>query len=32
MFRIALLGDDTADVDALVRDVVDFVINHPGRA
>jgi AcrR family transcriptional regulator len=31
MFRIALLGE-TDDTDALVRDVVDFVINHPARA
>jgi AcrR family transcriptional regulator len=28
VFRIALVGDNT-DVDALVRDIVDFVVEHP---
>ena len=28
MFRIALL-DDAGDVDALVREIVDFVVDHP---
>ncbi len=30
MFRIALLGD-TTDVDALVRDIVNFVVDSPGE-
>jgi AcrR family transcriptional regulator len=29
MFRIALVGD-TTDIDALVRDIVNFVVRHPG--
>jgi AcrR family transcriptional regulator len=31
MFRIALVAD-TTDIDALVRDIVDFVVNHPGQS